>query len=62
MKHMVKVRFISVIVFLSRIFFLHLEMPNKIEAPPRNTPLLSNEKRSRRKPAFSHQVCCHLVL
>ena len=39
------------------IFVLHLETGSKSEAPPKNTSLSSNEKRSRRKPAFSHQVC-----
>ncbi len=35
---------------------LHLETASKSEAPPKNLSLISNEKRSRRKPAFSHQV------
>lgn len=29
---------------------------NKNESPPKNLTSISNEKRSRRKPAFSHQV------
>jgi hypothetical protein len=34
----------------------HSETANKSEAPPKNLSAMSNEKRSRRKPAFSHQV------
>ncbi|CAF0843893.1 unnamed protein product [Rotaria sp. Silwood1] len=32
------------------------ETASKSEAPPKNVSLLSTEKRSRRKPAFSHQI------
>jgi hypothetical protein len=38
------------------LFVLYLETASKSEAPPKNASLISNEKRSRRKPAFSHQV------
>lgn len=37
----------------------HLETTNKSQAPPKNISPISNEKRSRRKPAFSHQVYFH---
>ena len=41
---------------LKKKIFFNLETTNKSEAPPKNISPLSNEKRSRRKPAFSHQV------
>jgi len=47
-------------IVLHHLFFvsmLHLETASKSESPPKNLPSMSNEKRSRRKPAFSHQVC-----
>jgi len=38
-------------------FFFHTETASKSEAPPKNiSSLVQPEKRSRRKPAFSHQV------
>ena len=38
-------------------FFSHIETAHKSEAPPKNLSLITQpEKRSRRKPAFSHQV------
>jgi len=49
--------FIAIYLLINVVFSsFYIETASKSEAPPKNLSLISNEKRSRRKPAFSHQV------